>query len=279
MTSKQRQAHGRWQAIVRWLDEEGRIEVSEVANRLDVALETVRRDLRALEEAGKLQRVHGGAIPAAPRPMAAADPALSDDDAALGAHVWRLLPRAGSVLLGSGRLTTAVARAVAADPPTEPGLTFVTNSLDAAVVLSRVPHLSVYNIGGTVSPQTHAQEGDWALAELAKLHTDVAVIGPDGVSAGAGLCQHHPAAAAVSEAEVAAGGRTVVLAGPDSLGALALVRFAGVSDIDPMVVTPTVDRQRLQPFVEHSVEIVRATETGVALDAGGGGARPTVVPQ
>ena len=38
-----------------------------------------------------------------------------------------------------------------------------TNSLDAAIVLSRASRLEVYNIGGTVSPVTRAQEGDWAV--------------------------------------------------------------------------------------------------------------------
>ena len=43
------------------------------------------------------------------------------------------------------------------------GLTIATNSLDAAIVLSRASRLEVYNIGGTVSPVTRAQEGDWAV--------------------------------------------------------------------------------------------------------------------
>ena len=42
---------------------DGRVQVSSLADDLSVAPETVRRDLRQLVERGMLQRVHGGAHP------------------------------------------------------------------------------------------------------------------------------------------------------------------------------------------------------------------------
>ena len=48
---------------MQWLTEKGRLDVLTVAGRLGVAQETVRRDLRSLESDGRLQRVHGGAVP------------------------------------------------------------------------------------------------------------------------------------------------------------------------------------------------------------------------
>ena len=69
-----------------------------------------------------------------------------------------------------------------ASPPLGHGLTVVTNSLDAAIATARIPMLSVYNIGGSVSATTSAQEGDWALQELERLHVDVSLICPAGIS-------------------------------------------------------------------------------------------------
>ena len=51
----------RW--IVTTAREAGRVEVAEVARTLEVAPETIRRDLNALERQGLLRRVHGGAVP------------------------------------------------------------------------------------------------------------------------------------------------------------------------------------------------------------------------
>ena len=49
-------------AIERRLTSQGRVSVVELAHTFDVTTETVRRDLDALERAGALRRVHGGAV-------------------------------------------------------------------------------------------------------------------------------------------------------------------------------------------------------------------------
>ena len=41
---------------------EGRVQVEDLAQRFDVTLQTIRRDLGDLADAGLLDRVHGGAV-------------------------------------------------------------------------------------------------------------------------------------------------------------------------------------------------------------------------
>lgn len=247
----------RYESLTDWLATEGRVDVVEAAARLGVAQETIRRDLRSLERSGKLQRVHGGAVPIEghPIPTLTPMPTAADDDLAFSAELWRDLPRSGTVLLGAGRLTLALAHAINAAPPEESGLTIVTNSLDAALVLTRSPTLSVYNVGGTVSPLTRAQEGDWALNELARFSVDVSVIAPRGVSASRGLGEDTPAAAAVSELAVSAARRVVVLADGETLGTAAFVHFAGLDTVDLIAVRGHPGDECLQPFLERGVSL------------------------
>jgi DeoR family fructose operon transcriptional repressor len=42
---------------------DGRVEVTDLAQRLEVTGETIRRDLTVLERRGLVRRVHGGALP------------------------------------------------------------------------------------------------------------------------------------------------------------------------------------------------------------------------
>src|SRR2546423_6341645 len=56
----------RRELILRWLGAEGKGRASDLSLRLRVSLDTVRRDLQELSDAGLLRRVHGGAPP--PRP-------------------------------------------------------------------------------------------------------------------------------------------------------------------------------------------------------------------
>ena len=55
----------RRQAILERLDRDGKVVVAELSASLDVSLDTVRRDLQELAEAGRVRRVHGGALPPA----------------------------------------------------------------------------------------------------------------------------------------------------------------------------------------------------------------------
>ncbi len=266
MSAEDRQA-----TLADWLAAEGRIDVLTAADRLEVAPETIRRDLRAMERSGRLRRVHGGAVSTDPDPiLALGQPAAVDPaDHGWARAVWDMLPRAGTILFGAGEPTLTLAKLIVTEPDNLTGLTIVTNSLDVAIVLSRAPGLSVYNIGGTVSARTRAQEGDWALTELRRLHTDVSVICPGGISREHGLTQQTPAAAAVSEAEVGAGTTILVLATAAALGSTALVRFATLDQVHRLAVTGDVADDVLRPFRDSELEII---ERGEIIGQGATGA-------
>ena len=53
----------RHEAILELLSQKGRITAGEIQERFGVSFDTARRDLRLLEERGKLKRTHGGALP------------------------------------------------------------------------------------------------------------------------------------------------------------------------------------------------------------------------
>lgn len=253
----------RFERLLGWLAAEGRLDVGDAAARLGVAQETVRRDLRVLESQAKLVRVHGGAVEVEPERLSAGVSGLPlfgaaggngvvSEDRALLETLWAELPHTGTMLLGTGRLGLELAHVVVNAPPDD-DLTVVTNSLDVCLVLSRVSRLSVYNIGGTVSPRTRAQEGDWALTELHRVHTDVSVVCPAGISAEHGLSQPTPAAAAVSQAEVAAGSRVVALVEGAALGRPSFVRFAELEEVDRIVVGGHPPASALVEFQDQDV--------------------------
>ncbi len=242
--------------ITQWLAEEGRLDVVDAAARLGVAQETVRRDLRALEGDGRLERVHGGAVArqADPFPGLAMAPPVESAETELGRRLWAQLPRAGTILLGTGALTLTLAQVMTTEPP-EAGLTVVTNSLDAALALAPISKLSVYNIGGTVSAVTRAQEGDWALQELERLHVDVSVVCPAGITVDRGLGQSTPAAAAISHAEVGCARSVVAVVEAAALGRPAFVQFAPVEAIDRLYVAGRPDPSALQPFLDRGLAV------------------------
>ncbi len=251
----------------------GRVDVAEVADRLGVAQETVRRDLRVLESAGVLRRVHGGAVAVeaetrVPMPVLATP---SRDDAALAERLWAELPRTGTLLIGSGATAVALTAAISAAPPASAGLTVVTNSLDAAVHLAKISTLSVYNVGGTVAPATRAQEGDWALEELGRLRVDTAVLSPAGVALGHGLSESTPAAAAVAQAAIQCATQRIVACSGAVLGRTAFVKYAELSEADRILVAGHADPATVQQFHQSGIdpEIISAVPEAVTAPATG----------
>src|SRR5690349_9716234 len=103
-------AEERQQAVAALVAREGRLSVTELAAKFDVTTETVRRDLSALERAGLVRRVHGGAVPASA--LRVLEQAVTDRDRAnaeekdrIAAAALRLVPEQASVLLDAGTTT------------------------------------------------------------------------------------------------------------------------------------------------------------------------------
>jgi DeoR/GlpR family transcriptional regulator of sugar metabolism len=90
---------------------------------------------------------------------------------------------------------------------------------------------------------------------MERLHVDVSVVCPAGVSVERGLTEATPSAAAVSQTLVAAGDRVITLAGPDSFGVSAFIQFASVDQVDAIAVAGSPNQATVQQFVERGITI------------------------
>ncbi|MGB8650163.1 MAG: DeoR/GlpR family DNA-binding transcription regulator [Mycobacteriales bacterium] len=227
--------------IARQARAQGRVDVAELAVSFAVSLETVRRDLTALERAGVLRRVHGGAIPAE---RLRHEPALAVRAAAQTTEKRRIaqaalqeLEGASTVLLDAGTTTGQLAELL----PVGRDLTVVTNALPIAMTLAARTDLTVHLLGGRVRPRTLATVDQVAIDGLANLCVDVAFLGANGVSVQRGFTTADPAEAAVKRAMVSAARRAVVLADATKVGDDQFARFAGIDDVETLVVDNAID--------------------------------------
>jgi DeoR/GlpR family transcriptional regulator of sugar metabolism len=91
---------------------------------------------------------------------------------------------------------------------------------------------------------------------MERLHVDVSVVCPAGISVDRGLTEATPAAAAVSQAEVASGDRVIALAEPRTLGVSAFLQFASLDQVDSVAVAGSPSQAALQPFLERGITII-----------------------
>ncbi|HEY5783173.1 MAG TPA: DeoR/GlpR family DNA-binding transcription regulator [Microlunatus sp.] len=261
MTVQVDAAADRHRHIMDLLDADGRVEVGDLSGRLEVAPETIRRDLRQLEGQGLLQRVHGGAVRRAERPLSPFDGTTPEHPAShvqLAAQVIDRLPDRGTVLLSASPLTWAVAESLSRHPPTEAGLTVVTTGLDVAVVLSRVENLQVYNIGGSVEPEHRAQQGDWALDEIRRFRVDLALVSPSGLTPDGGIFAATTMAAAIIAAEIEVARRVWLLMEGGDIGYTGPVRVADTAPVEHVFAAGPVDVVQVKALREVGITVVGA---------------------
>lgn len=134
----------RQQQILRLARESGRVDVLSLAEEFQVTAETVRRDLKALDRAGLVRRVHGGAIPAGrldfEPDLAERESTAADEKDRIVRAALAELPEEGSVVLDAG---STVAR-LAAEFPLDRALTVVTHALPVAARLADHPGIDLH---------------------------------------------------------------------------------------------------------------------------------------
>ncbi|RDS62179.1 DeoR/GlpR family DNA-binding transcription regulator [Streptomyces sp. M7] len=225
----------RQQAILRLARDGGRVDVLSLAEEFQVTAETIRRDLKALDRAGLVRRVHGGAIPAGRLDF---EPDLTERESTAADEKDRIakaalaeLPTDGTVILDAG---TTVAR-LAAALPLEASLTVVTHSLPTAARLADHPGIQLHLVGGRVRHRTRAAVDAWALRAYAEIRADVLFVAANGFSAEHGLTTPDLAEAAVKRAAVAAVRRVVLLADSGKHGQEHFARFGDLTDVDLLI--------------------------------------------
>ena len=235
--------------------------VNALAAEYAVTTETVRRDLSALERAGVLRRVHGGAVPAAA--LTALESSLAKvteqdldraaDQDRIAARAVELLPEAGgSVLLDAGPATTRLARMI----PRDRRLTVLTNAVPVAAILAGSPNVELHLLPGRVRPTTQGAIGDDTVAALHLLRADVAFVSTSGLSEAHGHSVADHAEAAAKRAMVGAARRVVVLTDSAKVGQEHTVRFARVADVDVVVTDAGIDGTDRAALERHHVEVV-----------------------
>ena len=248
----------RQQLLAQRARRDGRIDVMAAAAEFEVAPETIRRDLGALERQGLVRRVYGGAIPVERLDFEPGVPQRDQTNAAEKERIARaaldLLPPRGTLLVDAGTTTGRLAAML----PAEREFTVVTNSLPVASQLATRNNCTVHMLGGRIRGTTLASVESWALDVLAGLTIDVGFFGANGFSTARGCTTPDTAEAAVKAAMLRACRRRVLLADHTKYGDDQFSRFAELSEIDVLVTGAELDESAVAELKETETETVLA---------------------
>ncbi|MEO1192122.1 MAG: DeoR/GlpR family DNA-binding transcription regulator [Pseudomonadota bacterium] len=216
--------------ILSSVQEHGTVRIGELADQLDVSLETVRRDIRPLVERGTLVKLHG-AVSLTEAPFERRLREHAAEKQAIARHVANQVTDGDSLMLDTGTTTSILARTLL----TKRGLNVVTNSTDIARTLAGVGGNRVYLAGGELRGDNGAAFGPSAIDFVAAFKVRLAIISIAAVDAVGGLMDQQLAEAEFARKVLHCGQRRLVITDHHKFDRSALVRVAAFEEIDLLV--------------------------------------------
>lgn len=210
---------------------EGKVTVEGLAQHFGVTLQTIRRDLTELAEAGRLERVHGGAVlPSGTSNIGYEERRHLNSDAktniarACAAHI----PNDIALFLNIGTSTEAVARALLGHE----GLMVVTNNMNVANILAANPECEVVVTGGHLRRADGGLVGSLASDTIGKFKFDLAVIGCSALDLDGDLLDFDLQEVGVSQTILRQSRRTFLVADRSKFSRSAPARIASLAAVD-----------------------------------------------
>ncbi|WP_246690197.1 DeoR/GlpR family DNA-binding transcription regulator [Methylorubrum populi] len=246
----------RLRLILDALERDGRVSVKELAARLAISTETVRRDLRDLERRGHARRVYGGAVtdrPEGDQPFDARARVATREKARLAEAALPLFEDGMTVFIDAGTTTLALARLLIGRR-----LHIHTNALDIAGLMGGACAAQVTVLGGEVRPEYRGLFGHRTLSGLREHVYDVAVMGIVTVHLAHGFMDLGHDEAVIRRAARTQTRRSVILADDSKFGRLGTVRTFALADIDTLVTNAPLARDFAHAFHSAKVDVIHA---------------------
>lgn len=250
-------ASARRAGIVALARERGSLAVSDLPGRFGVAPETIRRDLRRLEEAGQIVRTYGsvravdsGSFETDQRARAEHS---TQEKLRIAAEAVARIGQAKTIVIDEGYLPLLIGRALPKDRP----LTVVTTALPTAMEVVTAPNLTVYVVGGRLRGGTFGVVDHWAERMLSAMEPDLAFIGANGVTEEGWLTTPDPTVAGIKETIIEVSRRRIFVGDHEKFGRSTFARFGRVGDMECLITGRELRESTARRFAVFGPEVVR----------------------
>ncbi|SDE20274.1 transcriptional regulator, DeoR family [Paenibacillus sp. UNCCL117] len=250
-------AEERREKILGLLNEEKRVMVKDLAEKFQVSIDSIRRDLSIMEDQGLLKKTHGGAILStkvrqAPPPAEIRYSEGTPQGNAIAKIAVSYIRESDTVFIGSGSLSYVLLKHL----PEQMPLTIVTNSMRVADALRERQWIETYLIGGRVKPSGNIT--DVLATEFIRLFKfDVSFVTGGGISE-EGIFVASPEVGVFGRAVSAASRRRIGIATHHSLGNEGFAKAGRIEDLDLLITDEDADPEAIERIQALGVKVIVA---------------------
>ncbi len=219
--------------IINKLNDERRIISKKLSSELDVSEDTIRRDLKELETAGKLKRVHSGAVHLGP-PVTSFDKRQNTNielKQKLAKIALKYLREDSVILIDSSSSNSQLIQEL----PLNFRCTIITNSPDIALKLINHSNIDLIMLGGTIYKQSMVALGHDTIEALSKLRVDTYILGLYNVSLHDGMSVPTKLEAQVKEKMLSIASEVLAIATSEKLETVSTHLFGSINDLNYLI--------------------------------------------
>lgn len=221
--------------ILAYIKEKKSATVNGLAKELFVSPATIRRDLKAMEQAGMIKRSHGGAILSGSTADESSILMREQENVlakkAIASLAVDFIKNNSSLYLDSSSTTGKIVPLL----KNFKFLSIVTNGLKNALLLTEMSNAKVYVTCGIIQNQSNSILGADTVEYCSKLHTDVAFMSCNGLDLNNGITEASLEQAKVKQTMLKNSALKILLADCSKLGKTYMAKTAEFSDIDYII--------------------------------------------
>lgn len=221
----------RYEKILEMLNEKSVLTVKEITQALHSSDATTRRDLQALDNMGKLKKVHGGAAKIENSSFIKKEEDIitreninREEKDKIGKKAASLIEENDFIYLDAGTSTGAMIKYITAK-----NVTFVTNGLYHALTLSKMGY-KVFITSGEAREITGSVVGSEAVKSLIKYNFTKGFFGTNGIDTKAGYTTYAEKEALIKGAAIKKCKEAFILGDDSKFNKIAPITFANIKD-------------------------------------------------
>lgn len=254
-------AQERYDRILDALQKCGNVTVKELSDNLAVSVDTIRRDLRYLEQKELLKRVHGGAVGES---MASRGGVTNttfesrvkqniEEKREIAQKALQLVSEHQALALNAGTTNIELAKQLIEEFQF---LTIFTNSLLIANLVDAAPGFTLYLAGGFLDNEEHSLYGE-GISEVPKhFNCDIAFISVNALSLKRGLSDFRKGEREVINTFRSIAEKVVVLADSSKFETSSYLHVCPIDAVDLIISDSGLDESIKREYLKNDVKII-----------------------
>lgn len=248
----------RHQYILNKLNQEGKINILELIEEMQVSGVTIRKDLKILEDKNLLFRTRGGGSINNPyavdRPINEKAFINSDEKMRIARAAIELVGNTDSIMIGSG--TTAYEFAKVLQSTND--LTVITPAVKVGLELSDRPNIDVLLLGGMIRKNSSSVAGSHAIRILEEISCSLLFIGVDGIDLDFGVSISNLAEASLNQKMIETAQTVILLADSTKFDRRGLGKICSLDQVHYIITDNKVSDIMVRAMKERGIKVILA---------------------